>query len=471
MLGSDVKMPDYTVTWETVKEKLESEGAKNKQYDSDLDGNPDLAASHSSRHIAGGADAIPNGGIARTQLEYPTEDVNFSYLFSIEKVTRFGTVVIGFTDHLCVITTDDFSDKAVRGYALGCARYHGRWSNDDNFYTADTNAGASTADFRLGKRVGGTETILASEAVDLGNDVIYHRALSISGSTLKGFRSDGVADLPATANTSATDTDLTSGGWGVLVNAEAQGDCYGGNELKAWFIAPLSALSPASIILDVEVAVDEAGQNKAKLLQNTKEISSLTGLPDFLYQEVKRYETLRAKGFTDEEIELLLGYIPQHQVDLASVTWGAFDHKPAHATMLITITADNSYQSGAIQTQIDNAKSKNLKVLKPPRDYAEAVEQYKTLKTDFPEWLAGKENFAFQAIGHEDIEPLAVADFYYGELIEHKTHYNQLKKVPDWEMERILNMWKERLERVTAVPTERKELHQKKISEIFKKGW
>jgi hypothetical protein len=40
---------------------------------------------HASRHAAGGADPIPSGGIARSQLEYPTDDVYFPYLEAISK--------------------------------------------------------------------------------------------------------------------------------------------------------------------------------------------------------------------------------------------------------------------------------------------------------------------------------------------------------------------------------------------------
>ncbi|RLI07543.1 hypothetical protein DRO42_07930 [Candidatus Bathyarchaeota archaeon] len=93
------------------------------------------------------------------------------------------------------------------------------------------------------------------------------------------------------------------------------------------------------------------------------------------------------------------------------------------------------------------------------------------LKKDFPEWLAGKDNYAYQTLGHADIEPLAVADFYYGEVIDHKTHYDQIKKVPDWEMERTLRRWKDGLDKVTAVTSEQKEHHQKKLEEILKRGW
>ena len=464
------------LSWEQIKQKLESEGAKNKQYDSDVDGVfdtgaiPDLDA---SKITSGVLDLARIPTIPRSKLEYPTEDVSFAYLAIINKVvynTWYGSNVL---------TKDSFTDKAVfiathGDYGSAFARV----SSTDNqtFYNARLMLPQSTEDFRLSCFSEGNETILGTESVDL-NDIGHGIAISVSGSTIKGLRYKiypSVVDplsLPTAAATlSATDTTLSSGLFGYRTTYSGGNDSET-NGNAAYLLAPLTPLPKAKAIVEMDI-ISENKQINANLKQNLVEISKLDNVPDFLKQEYKKYELLKQKGFTDEEIQLLLGYIPQHQVDLASVTWGAFDYKPEHTTVLITITGGNAYTGEkAIQEQIEHAKSKNLKVLKPPRDYSEAIEQYRQLKQEFTEWIAGTENFAFQVLGHEDIEPLAVADFYYGELIEHKTHYKQLKRVPEWEMERTLNMWNERIKRVTAVPAERKEKHQKKMSEILKKGW
>ena len=224
--------------------------------------------------------------------------------------------------------------------------------------------------------------------------------------------------------------------------------------------APSTPITPPKTIIEC----------KTKLQSELVEISKLDNIPDFLRREAKRYELLKKKGFTDEEIETIFGYIPQHQVDLASVTWGAFEHKSEHNTMIITIVGDNPYKEGAIAKQIDYAKSKGLKVFSPPNDYSEAIEQYKQLKKDFPEWLAGKDNYAYQTLGHPDIEVLAVADFYYGELLEHKTHYDQIKKVPDWELERTIKRWRD-LHKYAKAPKEEIEKHARKLDEVLRVGW
>jgi len=407
------RIPPVGISWEEIKSKLESEGSKNKAYDSDVDGVFDLAA-------------IPT--IPRSKLEYPTEDVTFAYLAAINKIKHFPHSDTWSGGHE-VLTYDSFADKAVEVALRDGAGAIGRGDGVDDEYEAWLESEASTADFALTKIVNGVLTVLASEAVDIGANSTHLVKISISGSTIKGYRNDMV-----TEKISATDTDLASGYFGYKFHSDSRPL----SGFDAILQAPSSPVNPAKAIVEVEVIGngtedDPFKPNLAKLLDKHPEFGD---------------------------------------IDKLVVTWGAFDPKPEHNTMLITITSGNPYTGEkAITEQIEHAKSKNLKVLKPPSDYSEAIEQYRQLKKDFPEWIAGSENYCYQTLGHPDIEPLAVADFYYGELIEHKTHYKQLKRVPEWEMEKTLNMWNERIKRVTAVPAERKEKHQKKLEEVLKLGW
>jgi hypothetical protein len=176
---------------------------------------------------------------------------------------------------------------------------------------------------------------------------------------------------------------------------------------------------------------------------------------------------LKKRDFTDEEIELLLGYIPQTKVDLDTVTWGSFEFHPNNAsTVIITIAGENPYQSGAIERQKAVAK----RVFSVPKDYSESVALYNQLKRDYPHWLAGKENFAYQILGWEELDWLQNADFYYGELIDHKTHYDQLKMVPDWEIRNRLNELIDKMSKMTIL-TEERDKHIGKAREILRKGW
>lgn len=437
--------------WDTIKQKLETEGAKNKAYDSDVDGVFDLAA-------------IPT--ITRDKLEYPLNNQkDFGYACGLGKLIPIYGEESATGYHLAYPET--YSDKmisaVVKGHAnnsSGRSGLYGRSSDHLNWYSCGIDTGASTADFRIRKNVNGTPSDLASESVDLNYGVPRSLALSISGSTIKAFRGKGNPPPSGTTPTiSATDTDFASGyfGFGIFFEGLYEAEPTSWNLATGGLYDPLTELPKPITIVEID-----------QLKQNLVEISQINNAPEFLKQEYKKYELLKQKGFTDEEIKLLLGDIQTH-VDVASVTWGAFDHKPGHNTMLITITGGNPYTGEkAITEQIEHAKSKGLKVLSPPRDYSEAIEQYRQLKKDFPEWIAGKENYIYQC--GFDVEPLACADFYYGELIEHKTHYKQLKRVPEWELERTIKRWRD-LHKYAKAPKEEIEKHAKKLDEVLRVGW
>ena len=398
------------ITWTEVKNKLETEGAKNKAYDSDVDGVLDLAV-------------IPT--ITRSKLEYPTEDVTFAYLAAINK-TDVGEAF----QAAPVLTIDEFTDKAVKNAATGEAAIasYGRYNDSDNYYSHQHAPTLSTADHRLLKYEGGSCSVLASESVDLNSEHGYLYKFSISGSTLKGYRSD-----MTTEKVSATDTSFASGKWGVGTSYYTFGG--GTGSFGAKLLAPSSPLTKPKIIVECEIT--GSGTSEDPFRPNLK-------------QELSKHDKFG-------------------NIDKLSVTWGAFDHKPEHNTMLICITGGNQYTGDkAILEQIEHAKRKNLKVVKPPKDYHEACEQYRKLKKEFPEWIAGKENYIYQC--GFDIEPLAVADFYYGELLEHKTHYKQLKRVPEWEMERTIKRWRDLHKHVKA-PREEVEKHAKKLDEVIRVGW
>ncbi len=395
------------------------------------------ALSHANRHAVGGADEIPDNAltrakikdllpITRADLEYPTEDVSLAYLLAIDKAKQARHEGVGV--YHGVFTVDSLADKAVKKYMRDYGQIVMRASafDDADFYMASLHSPSSTADFKLQKRIAGSYTNLASESVDINQYYVYLVAGQCVGSTLKGFRED-----LTTAKISATDTDLASGKYGA-----AQTYTYTQVVVMAELIAPLSPSPPTKTIIEAE----------------------LTG----------------SGTLEDPYRPALAQQLDSHPVygniDKLAVTWGAFDHKHEHPTMLIMITGDNPYQAGAIDKQKEHASKKGLKVLSPPRDYFEAIEQYRKLKADYPHWLAGKDNYVYQALGHEALELFQVADFYYGELLEHKTHYQQLKRVPDWEMDRTLNRWRDRLQRVDVLHEER-DKHVKKLTEVLKKGW
>jgi hypothetical protein len=412
----------------------------------------------------------PDLSVTRAKLEYPTADVSFAYLASINKTKYVSHYVSGYA----IATKDSFADKAVwvafqpNDYASTMVRLR----DYANFYISQYCLGASTSDHQLAKYVAGTRTNLAVESVDLDTKG-RGLASSCSGSTIKSLRYEMTSpidplSLPtATATLSATDTSFASGLWGFRFLRETY--AHGGSESgSAFLLAPASALPPVQLILEMDIEGNGRDIPYAPSLgKSLVEITSLSGLPDFLYLEAKKYQVLRARGFTDEEMKLVFGYIPQHQVDLDSVTWSAFEFHPDKAnTVIITITGDNPYRAGAIERQ----KAKARRVFNVPKNYSEAVALYNQLKKDYPHWLAGVHNFAYQVLGLEELDWMQNIDFYYGELIEHKTHYEQLKHVPDWEIRNRLNELIDKLSRVNIL-TEERDKHIAKAREIFRRGW
>jgi hypothetical protein len=142
-----------------------------------------------------------------------------------------------------------------------------------------------------------------------------------------------------------------------------------------------------------------------------------------------------------------------------NVAWGAFEFNSKASSVVVTVfNGDN----------IQNVNAK--RVFKPPKDYGEVTDLYKKLIKDHPEWLAGKDNFAYQTLGLEVLDYFGNIDFYYGELLEHKTHYQQLKNVNPYEVERRLNKLIDSLSKVSVL-TEERDKHLTKAREVLRRGW
>lgn len=403
----------------------------------------------------------PDRSITREKLEYPTENVFLTYLSAISKIEHHKGNA-GRPSAYGVRTVDSFADKAVYSSVRAYADQGlwGRYVDANNWYESFIKQAETTKDHKIQKIVDGSGTVLAYESVDLSN-YTHQLKLTISGSTIKSTRDDA-----SSPQISATDTTFTSGGFGGFSATSEKNDIFGFLDIR--LLPPSSKLPFAKVILEMEM-IENNGIFTPSFKQELVEISKLKGLPPFMYKEAKKYEILRKKGFTDEEIMILFDYIPQHQVDLASITWGAFEHSKEYPIAIITVVGDNPYKQGAIQKQIAHAKAKGLRVLKPPKDYREAIEQYRRLKADFPHWVVGKDNWAYQTLGHEIFDLFQVADTYHGNIVEGYKP-NAYKKVPDWEMRKTLAMWKERLKRVSTLVEER-DKHMKKLEEVEKKGW
>jgi hypothetical protein len=284
------------------------------------------------------------------------------------------------------------------------------------------SSSATTADHVLYEtRSDGRDYSIGYEAVDVGNAyrVIM---LSVSGSTLKAFR----VDL-TTPRFTVTSTLYASGRFG--------------------FLAPI--VNDARIVQVMLIALSTC-HLRAPASPGPKAVAII---------EVE-FDVGGIKLFKDVD--------ESRGIDRASVTVGAFEANPP--TSIVVVFSGNPYTGDrAIDVQREYARSKGLKVLRPPKDYGEAVEQYVSLRAEY-NWLAGKDSYAYQVLGFEELDLFQNVDFYYGELLEHKTHYQQLKQVPDAEIRGRLEELVDRLSKVTVLAEER-DKHIAKAKEILKVGW
>jgi hypothetical protein len=412
----------------------------------------------------------PDLSVTRTKLEYPTVDVKLIYLAMMDKAVPYGSDGTPHANYYA--TTDSFTDLAVELWSLrvndDLYRKLGpvvRLQNAINLY----QLGLTSSYLGLIKRVNDTDTAIATYSLSTSPDTPRQLKLSVSGSTLKGFQAD-----MTTAKITATDTTFASGKFGCKMPSSSNYYVSDG----AWGFASATLRSPSSpapqAIAIIETGVRGSGRVedpfRPLFSENFMEISSELNVPDFLLIEKNRYNLLRAKGFTDDEIRLLLNYIPQHQIDVDSVSYGTFEFSEKSLTNIIMIYGDNPYKAGAVQRQMDYAKSKNLRAFPPPKSYDDAVALYNQLKKDYPHWIAGVHNWCYQIFGYEIFDLLQNIDFYHGELLDHMTHYNQLKQVPDWEITNRLNELIDKLSRETVLTDER-DKHIAKAREVLKKGW
>jgi len=417
----------------------------------------------------------PDQSVTRSKLEVPTSNVNFAYLACINKVRGCAWI----NSSYFVLADWVFTDKSIFAFEQvnQVASITGRLSDYNHLYRHGFDPNGNTSDHYIDLWNGTTSgTILATEAIDIDNTGRGGR-LSISGSAIKGMRYElqtptHALSLPSpNATISATDTTLASGYYGARMLRHASNHS-GTDPASAWLLNPASTLPPALAIIETEIikGIDEEEPTRPELSKSLVDIGALD-LPLHLRIEAKKYEMLVKKGFTEEEMRLLLGYVPQHQVDLDAVTWGSFEFHPDKAsTVIVVITGDNPYSPGAVERQ----KTKAKRAFRAPKNYEESVELYKQLNRDYPHWLAGKDNFVYQTIGLELFDLFQNVDFYYGELVEHRTHYNQLKQVHELELWHRLDSLEDMLQRMSGlagVLANERDKHINKVRDIKKLGW
>lgn len=260
-------------------------------------------------------------GIRRFELEYPTVNVSFSYLSIINRVHIVSASVYGFA----VVTSDSFADRSVMaGVQVNAySQLVGRLTNNVNFYLSFYNPGASAADHQLQKIVAGTTTTLATEAIDIDNRGRGLR-LSARSTTISSMRYEITTPVdplnpPSPARTiSATDTSHTSGRWGYRMLRESSP--HGGTESAAAYLLPAATPQPQPVLY-LEVPVVGSGTPEDPFRPEMPEEVSWEWSLDPRCR--RRYETLKSRGFSDDEIADLFPDVLVCRTNRLSVTYSA----------------------------------------------------------------------------------------------------------------------------------------------------
>ena len=114
------------------------------------------------------------------------------------------------TSTLARLTSAQFTDMAIKTRLFADGDYgFCRHYDITNYYAVFMDADLATADHQIKKEYAGTETVLATEAVDLAKQWYWIKFESV-GSTLNSYRApDPYSDPPTTPTLTATDTDIT----------------------------------------------------------------------------------------------------------------------------------------------------------------------------------------------------------------------------------------------------------------------
>jgi hypothetical protein len=283
--------------------------------------------------------------------------------------------------------------------------------NAAGMYTNEISTGATTADHRL-IIVSATKdvTLLGSEAVDLNSYCPYTLKLRCSGSTIESYRSGAT-----TPQISVTDTTFASGYWGVGYYYTGHAFYVAGKEISILTAKKASAsMPPPKPIAFFEVPVEGDGT-----VENPFRPSMPTELFEFETPARKLYKSLKAKGYTDEEIRLY-GLTADYVGNRLALTWSALipldpkTGKPAHSTALVRVfpQPDRSLNLHPISKCLDALRAmKGVSELKP--------EDAKRFAKSLDDRLREGE-LEFMVNPTEENELHSLADFYEREVVDEK---------------------------------------------------
>ena len=368
--------------------------------------------------------------VKRNDLEYTTIDVPFMWLGILGKL---DAVQYACTTNLITLTIDDLTDRKIR------VRKHSmRWvdivmratyaSGDyGDYYMAgcfDVTDTTYDFDHYLIKMLNDSSTVIASQLTKSGGmgELIVEQIAQVSGSNIKSGllksprnRGSILSFTDAPHVISATDTDITQGGFGFTVAEATPHSLRSTNDYavapdyySAWLLSPESRIPPAIAIAEIEMV------------------------------EVEEYPRIKSLA-------------PKTGENVGLFDWNTVGKNETPKPIAI------------VRSKVDNTMHKIATVRDTSRQHAkELLSEIK--KRGHSYLVAGVDTLWYQIIGHEHIEPLSVADHIYDVVLQKE------EKIRDPNFDIVLSIWKSKLARSSVTKTET-EKHLKKLEEVEKKGW
>jgi len=239
-------------------------------------------------------------------------------------------------DNIARLTSEEFPDLAIKTRLNAHANTHcdayARHVDHNTHYWVYLYYGAATADHVMGKKVNGTYTTLATEAVDLGTYYWYWTIFEAVGSTLNSYRaSTPYVEPPASPTLTATDTDISTGRWGVRHWGVGPRGLHG---LFLFFIKPpsLGTEPPRKPLTYLEVPVEGEGEIDKPFKPRLP--MALEEIPPQIIDE-RNFNTLKStlgKFMAEKDVVELgraLGYVSvKTHINKLAFTWSALIPTP-----------------------------------------------------------------------------------------------------------------------------------------------
>jgi hypothetical protein len=287
-------------------------------------------------------------------------DVSLSFLDAINKLREVffnpaGRTAQDTSPDFCFVTTDSFADKAIEGFMSD----HSEWLiarlvDGDNMYFWEFLGAQTTADELMAKLVAGSRTNLATTAIDITGGHGSYSKLSCAGTTLKGFRFD-----LATPKQTVTDTTFASGrfGKGLARQYYAATSGLGFMGIYGHLRAPASPSTKPLAYFEVPIKGDGSMEDPFTI-QVPEEIAIDWSLNPFAK---KKYDILKRKGFTDEEIDVLFPEVVGCKVNRLSFSWSALiptdkSGRPIHSTAIVKIIGGSPQYVHPLEKRISALK-------------------------------------------------------------------------------------------------------------------